>query len=547
MHNATIEFGRSIPQSRAERLLKTLKSGLPPGALIVKHWRNEIWIDHRDSHYVHREHRMIVTASERGAKLVINENAGLRTTFDTLSPDFARRYGGRGHRWVNALMVSAHLSPIATVLPFNTEDSRWPRLGIGGERVLVGSEGWIFTHHFKDRAQWVEFLSHEAAIAGTLSRYGISATLSEPGHIAKQMLEHLGGLWGVHLLADIGTLTLLNKMAGGVRTRSTESQTIEESFELRAAPLKDWIDLIAKRKQTHQLPEAKLEDFTSKNVIRLGLETDCPHCQAKNWTGLRTVDYEITCDRCLKAYPFPQAHLKDHNRNWSYRVVGPFSVPDYGRGSYAVLLALRLLNSFTSSAMTFATAMELRFDGGQAEIDFLALKGSERVDLTDPPDLIVGEAKSAGKGQAVKPRDLSQLKAVAGKLPGAVIVIAVLRDHFLPAEKRILEPFVKWGRRLNADREPTNPVPLLTSNELMFDYLLSATWKDLGGVHAKFGAYDHTHNVRSLADATQQIYLGLPSFDAVRRAQWEKRMKGRRATRVAGAESPKASAVTQLK
>ena len=30
------------------------------------------------------------------------------------------------------------------------------------------------------------------------------------------------------------------------------------------------------------------------------------------------------------------------------------------------------------------------------------------------------------------------------------------------------------------------------------------------------------------ADATQQIYLGLPSFYAERRAQWERRMQKRR-------------------
>jgi hypothetical protein len=132
--------------------------------------------------------------------------------------------------------------------------------------------------------------------------------------------------------------------------------------------------------------------------------------------------------------------------------------------------------------------------------------------LAVEPEIILGEAKSVGKGQLIKPRDLAQLKAVAAKLPGAIVVISVLRDHFLPIEKRILEPFVKWGRRLNADREPTNPVVLLTSNELMFDYLLSATWKNLGGEHAKFSAYDHTRNMRSIADATQQIYLGLPSF-----------------------------------
>jgi hypothetical protein len=356
------------------------------------------------------------------------------------------------------------------------------------------------------------------------------------------MLEHLGGLWGVHLLADTETLTLLNKMAGGVRKRSTDSQTIEESFELRAAPLKEWIDLIARRKQTHRLPEAKLDDFTSRNVIRLGLETDCPNCQSRNWTSLKAVDYEITCDRCLKTYPFPQAHLKDRNRNWSYRVVGPFSVPDYGRGSYASLLTLRFLNGFESSLdeMTFATAMTLSFDDRRAEIDFLALRRSEQFERAALPDLILGEAKSAGRGQIIKPHDLSQLKAVGAKLPGAVIAIAVLRDHFLPVEKRILEPFVKWGRRLNADREPTNPVLLLTLNELMFDHFLSATWENLGGVHARFSSYHHTHDVRSLADATQQIYLGLPSFDAVRRAQWESQMKRKK-----GVEQAKLEAGTQ--
>lgn len=526
MHSATIEFGRSIPRSRAESLIKTLKPGLPAGALVVKYWRNRIWVDHRDDH-VHRDHRMIVTASERDAKLQINEKEGLTATFQTLSPDFARRYGGRDHRWVNALTFSSHSNPVATVLPFNSTDRSWPQLGMGGERVLVGSEGWIFTERFKNSSQWVEFLSHKAAISGALERFGIKAQLSEPGHIAKQMLDHLGGLWGVHLLADIETLILLNKMAGGLRKRSTESQTVEESFELRAAPLKEWTDLLARRKQTQRLPEAKLDDFTSKNVIRLGLETDCPHCQAKNWTGLEAADYEITCDRCLKVYPFPQAHLRDHNRNWCYRVVGPFSVPDYGRGSYGALLTLRLISRFNSSLdeMTFTTAMTLDFDSRQVEVDFLALRRGEQHDLAVAPEIILGEAKSAGKGQLIKPRDLAQLKAVAAKLPGAIIVISVLRDHFLPIEKRILEPFVKWGRRLNADWEPTNPVVLLTSNELMFDFLLSATWKDLGVKHEKFGTYDYTRSMCSIADATQQIYLGLPSFGEWKQSQWEKKMK----------------------
>lgn len=526
MHNATIEFSRSISRLQAESLIKTLKPGLPAGALSVKFWRNRIWDNHRED-YQPRHSRMLVTADERGAKLQINESEGLRATFQTLSPEFARRYGGRHHRWVNALRLSSQSHPVATVLPFNATDPNWPRLGMGRDRVLVGSEGWIFTEQLKDSTQWLELQSHEAAISGTLKRLGIEAQLSEPGHIAKQMLDHLGGLWEVYLLADLETLVLLNKMAGGLRKRSTETESIEETFELRAAPIKEWIDLLERRKSARRLPALKLEYLTSKNVIRLGLETDCPHCKAKNWNGLESVKYELTCERCLKDYPFPQAGLRDQNRNWRYRVVGPFSVPDYGRGSYAALLALRLIGGFNSSfdEITVATAMTLEFDGRRVEVDFLALRSDERYDFVASPEIVIGEAKSVGKGQLIKPRDLAQLKALAAKLPGAIIVIAVLRDHFLPIEKRILEPFVKWGRRLKPDGEQANPVVLLTSNELLFDHFLSATWKSIGGEHAKFANYDHTRSMRSLADATQQLYLGLPSFDAWHRSQWEKKLK----------------------
>jgi hypothetical protein len=536
MHNATIEFSRSITQSDAETLVKSLKPGLPSGALMVKFWRNRIWVEMKD-HRVHGDHRLIVTAAERGEKLQINEDQRA-STFETLSPDFARRYGGRHHRWVNAVTVSAHSDHVATVLPFNSTNPSWPRLGLG-DPVLVGGEGWIFSEQFKGSSQWLQFLSHQEAISGFLERLGFKARLSEPGHIARQMLDQLGGLWGVHLLADMDTLTLLNKMAGGLRKRSTETEEVEESFGLRAAPLKDWVDHIAKRKEMKRLPAVSLDDFTTKNVVRLGLETDCPHCQAKNWNSLAAVDYEITCERCLKPYPFPQAAVREHNRNWNYRVVGPFSVPDYGRGSYAALLTLRLLERFRSASdqMTFSTAMLLDFDGRQAEVDFVALRSAESHDLVPEPELIVGEAKSGGRGQLIKAKDLSQLKAVATKLPGAIVVIAILRDHFLSSEKRILEPFVKWGRRLNEDRRPTNPVVLLTSNELMFDHFLSATWEGMGGEHAKFTSYDHTQDLHSLADSTQQIYLGLPSFDAVRRSQWEKRMQGRQPAAPKEAES----------
>jgi threonine synthase len=80
-----------------------------------------------------------------------------------------------------------------------------------------------------------------------------------------------------------------------------------------------------------------------------------------------------------------------------------------------------------------------------------------------------------------------QSLAFAGaRAPGTAIVIAVLRDHFLPIEKRLLKTFVRWCRRVDSDGEPTNPVVLLTSHELLFDHNISATWETLGEPYVKF-------------------------------------------------------------
>jgi hypothetical protein len=347
------------------------------------------------------------------------------------------------------------------------------------------------------------------------------------------MLEHLGGLRGVRLLADLDTLKLLNKMAGGLRRRRNEDETIEENFELRTATLKEWTDLISQRREKWA-HSADLERFTTSNIMRLGIETECPHCNAKNWNTLTAVDYRVVCERCLKSYDFPQAGLRDHNRNWTYRVVGPFSVPDYGRGSYSAILALRVLSLYRTGMdrMTFATAMNLNFDGVAREVDFIAWHSEERMRETHrPPQLIIGEAKSLGRGELITAGELTKLKEVATKLPEAIIVIAVLRDHFTQTEKKILTGFVKWGRRVNLYGEPTNPVLLLTSHELTMDHFVSSTWKEIGGKHAKFTEYNNTRTLFDFADATQQIYLDMPSFNQVRREYWEKRNARRVARR----------------
>jgi hypothetical protein len=228
----------------------------------------------------------------------------------------------------------------------------------------------------------------------------------------------------------------------------------------------------------------------------------------------------------VNRYDFPQAELSQHNRNWHYRVVGPFSVPDYGRGSYSALLSLRVINNLHSSfdEMTFSTAMNLEFDGIAAEADFVAWRRAESHGTHNLPELLIGETKSLGKGDLIKPKDLAKLKAIGQKLPGAILVISVLRKSFTASEKKWLQQFVKWCRRLDEHGRQTNPVILLTANELFFEHMISATWETLDEPFKRFAHYEHTRNLHNFADATQMIYLGLPSFHEWQDAEWKKRL-----------------------
>lgn len=532
MRNATVEFARSIAEERARPLVDQLKQDIPDGALCVKFWRTPIWVRHTND-FVHRDGRLEVTAAEKRLSLAIEEGETPTARFEALAPDFAAQYGGHDLRWVNAVQLSVYgAAGVASVVPFNTFDWNWPRLDYMGETVAVGSEGWVFGQRYKEATKSIQLHRPEEIIIGALRRAGIEAKLSEPGHIAKQVLEHLGGMWGVHLLADRPTLVMMNEMAGGLRRRARDGVETEEVFDRRSKPLKDWKDLLARRNQPGRRPKALLEAFTNRNIIRVGVETVCPHCQAANWHSLTAADYVLGCERCLKKYPFPQADIRSHSRNWVYRVVGPFSVPDFARGSYGALLALNVLVQFGASrdATTFSTALSMRFDGIDAEADFVALHARETMDRHQQPHLIIGEAKSFGEGDLIKATDLAKLRAIGTKLPGSVIVVSVMRDDFTPTEKTLLTRFVKWGRRPDAAGEPTNPVLLLTGVELFHEFSVGSTWKKKGGRHADFSEYNHTRNLSAFAESTQAIYLDLPPHYEERRKVWEKRRGRARAT-----------------
>lgn len=513
MHCTTVEFARSIAEDRQRACLAMFDPHPPRGSLVRKTWRTPVWErQHRQSAEPARLLRVI--AKEKTLTLTVSDRATPSTEFTTLSPDFASLFGDRNARWVNVVnLTSFRRNDIATVLPRNVTNSAWPRLDLFRERVVVGTEGWSFPQRYKDSTQTICLLTQEHAVVASLEHLGVSAVLSDAGQIAKQVLQHLRGLSGVSLLAYPDTLKLLNAMAAGLRKRNQDEAEVEEVSDPRTRSAQHWKDHLAERRQRRPLQALDISDLTDRNVIRLGLSTKCPRCTIANWHSLSAVDYTVSCERCLEKYPFPQGDLKPKNGNWHYRAIGPFAAPDFARGSYGALLALRSLKglSHASERMTYSTALELHLDdGGPCEVDYAAWVHHRSADPVAHPSLVLGEAKSFGKGDIVKPEDLTKLRRVAGRFPGAIIVISVMREEFTPGEVRNLLPFVKWARRLNVNWLPRNPVVLLSGVELFHAIDIGETWREKGGRYERFADYDWTRSLDKLAEATQALYLELP-------------------------------------
>jgi len=79
-------------------------------------------------------------------------------------------------------------------------------------------------------------------------------------------------------------------------------------------------------------------------------------------------------------------------------------------------------------------------------------------------------------------------------------------------EKSLIGELAMKGRTRLENRQPQSPVIVLTGTELFASWHLGHAWKDKGGQHARFAdpASVRLDNLWTLAELTQQLYLGLP-------------------------------------
>jgi hypothetical protein len=516
MIHTTVQIGRSISEERARTAMQD--AGIVPSnpfQWAYKLWYEDVWRQVGDD-YVSRPRRRLVTAESTDLELAVEEgDSEVSCRFAGLSPEFADTYGNGPARWVNVLKFRNYgrNDTLALMLPssFTGESSRRMR---HGEATLISREGFVLPQEYKNHGEYFLVFNGRDAIIEWLKHQGVEAQIAEPGRIADQVLASLGGFWGIQLIADRDTLKLLDEMSKS--TTKYADGKIEE-FPDRSIEVKRWKDLVNRRVNMPFVGGISLDGLINHNILRLGLVLECPNCRKKNWYGIDTLNEKVRCERCLKDYPFPQGSLQFERTPWHYRVVGPFSVPNYAEGAYATVLSVnafaRDLDSHHAN-VTYATNLHYKIGADNPfEVDFTLWYQRERVlDLEEEPVLVFGEAKSFAS-ECFKQADVDRMRKLGEKFPGAFLVFSTLKDNLSDTEKKLVADLALWGRVHLKDGRPHSPVIVLTGIELFARWNIREAWKVLGGRHARFiePASVRLGNLWEFAKFTQQLYLDLPN------------------------------------
>ncbi|PLT22134.1 hypothetical protein, partial [Psychrobacter sp. MES7-P7E] len=426
--------------------------------------------------------------------------------FDTIAPDFIKKKYHHKPLWANVINIKdwGNQSRTLTCFPTNYRNPVFPKFNYHRDFLLPTTEGLTIFPESINRQYW-NLHNGTEAINQWLSKYEIEATVSDAGKSVHQIIETIGGVPQLSSLANRSTVELLNDMANKSLTRSMHA----EEFKNRINTKKN------------KRPASRL---ISQKIVQLGLELKCSKCDSWNWYEVNNLNYELSCNRCLKLFSFPILEPSNSSLSrWSYRVVWAFALPDYARGGYAASLAIHFFVRKVSYShrlnITWSSGQELTLQSGEkAEADFILWAKREGiVGLSKPTNIVFGEAKSFAK-DAFKNSDIQKMKLLAETFPKSILVFATMKDfeEFSVDEINRLREFAEWGRGYdNKNKEIRAYIMVLTGLELFMGGLerLTNVWEAKGGKYAELAKKRkvHSDNLETLAYATQELYLNMPS------------------------------------
>ncbi|QPC45178.1 hypothetical protein HW532_04415 [Kaustia mangrovi] len=501
-----VMFARSIPTENLDRIYRAHFRVEIEGAIVRQDCYPPLW--RSSPSFTVREMRPTLSADSKTFDAPIDpEKPELR--FEGLHPEFASEYGN-DHRWANVVNLRdwGLNGQVATVYPTNHRHGLFSRLNIDLEYLLSTTEGLVVFHKYRGVSQFWQFSDDATTIRKWLETKNVRSSQSDSGRATQQIVKTLSGFWGVRSIAHPEIVQLLDKISRKPGSRSIQHQEF--------------------RNRIHNITKGDIwrrknfETLVQRNAVELGLEIKCEKCSSWSWHQLKDLGHTVNCGLCLQSFPFPviDPSSSQHTR-WSYRLVGPFALPDYAGGGYAAALTLRFFATVigrTRAQITWSAGQELELEPTcKPEADVILWYQRKQILGNDyPTETVFGEAKSFSR-EAFTRDDVGRMKCLAKRFPGSIIVFATMKEASDLSHREIarLRRLATWGREYLPNQRGTRaPVIMLTGTELFTAYSLKSEWEAKGGKRAKIASHGlaRMDNLRHLADYTQQLYLGLESY-----------------------------------
>jgi len=441
-----------------QKFVSTLKREAPEPGVTIDHRFPRLWEEWgRNADHAARQEVSCSTET------VAATDYGEHVSVTTMLPEFARESADLPD--FACINVVESLPGAAEVMPLRIPEFQNTLLEFDTNTVWPGREGIIAVRGLYNQTRMWKKPSPLAVFSAWLSRYGFKAELSSSGRIANQIIQTLGGLRTMQMLANEDLMRLLNKMAHGEVEIEIDTDDPERKRTVRAyaVPRPQMLGILSRSCGSSEIGGNLLASLVHFKVLTVGLRLQCPECWQTTWYRLGDLDASLRCERCLQTFDFPAA---DPPRDlWAYRANGPFAIENFAHGAYCVALALHFIEEQLADGSSWVPNISMKDpDGNELEADFAMFLRPRRFSEIAEPFVVFAECKTFDRFKA---KDISRMEQIAKRFPGAVLCFATLDQELTPEEKKSITRLARKGRQSLRTGQQVNPVLVLTGAELL--------------------------------------------------------------------------------
>ena len=493
-HRVTVQRSRAVSEKDVEDFCLSLQ--LPQGKVrsepkyLIRHWYPRIWdtwARENTQEKIHlpysHEIDLPITEGETRMELRAQQPTIKRFGEYTGKPKFANDFSFRFY---------GSKEPMAEVLPYGGRELSTAIGRTGFFKWRFSESGPVFLATMSHDLIFLELPKAQSVMTEWLRERGWKVELSTSGRMATQLFKQLGGVWGISSLARVEVIKLLSDL-------EKESGL---PFNAVVEKLRAGIDKSDKQFK----PEGLLKRLIEIGALLLGVKVQCPSCTRHNWYVSDALKYKVPCKFCLSDFELPVHSPRDIA--WTYRAHGPFASSN-AQGAFTVLLLLRFLSGTHDRGVTPLFSYTAKKGSKDLEADLTCLYRPSTWRSTSA-DVVHAECKTFNS--FVK-ADFDRMRFLAEEFPGSVLVFASLKIGITQSEAAAIRTIVQTQRRRRLRRQPSSHVVVLTGTELLSQEGVPFCWEGKGELQERLiSGHRSFHELAELADATQQIYLGMPGW-----------------------------------